>query len=60
MRNLSDGFKGRGVIWVLNRACLAEHFDKILVVRAGRVVDQGTFDALDRDGNVLKEPIDAE
>ena len=60
MSNLLDGFKGRGVIWVLHRASLAEHFEKILVVSAGRVVEQGAFDALDRDGTVFKELIDAE
>jgi ABC-type multidrug transport system fused ATPase/permease subunit len=60
MNNLLDGFKGRGVIWVLHRASLAEHFEKILVVRAGRVVEQGAFDALARDGSVLKELIDSE
>lgn len=60
MSNLLDGFKGRGVIWVLHRASLAENFEKIFVIRAGRVVEQGTFDSLDRDGSALKELIDAE
>ena len=60
MGKLLDGFKGRGVIWVLHRPSAAKHFDKILVVRAGRVVEQGTFDALDGDGSALRELIDAE
>lgn len=60
MKNLLNEFKGRGVIWVLHRANLAEHFEKILVVRAGRVVEQGTFESLNREGSALKELIDAE
>ena len=60
MHNILSEFKGRGVIWVLHRASLAEHFENILVVNAGRVVEQGTFAALDRDGGVFKELIAAE
>jgi ABC-type multidrug transport system fused ATPase/permease subunit len=60
MSNLLDEFKGRGVIWVLHRASLAEQFEKVLVVRAGRVVGQGAFDDLNADGGALKELIDAE
>jgi ABC-type multidrug transport system fused ATPase/permease subunit len=60
MSNLLNGFKGRGVVWVLHRASLAENFEKILVVRAGRVVESGAFGALNRDGSALKELIDAE
>ncbi|MDC0033986.1 ABC transporter ATP-binding protein/permease, partial [Alphaproteobacteria bacterium] len=60
MRNLLDGFKERGVIWVLHRASLAEHFENILVINAGRVVEQGTFDALNCEESALKELIDAE
>ena len=60
LRNLLDEFKGRSLIWVLHRASLAKQFERILVVRAGRIVEQGTFDDLDRDGSVLKELLSAE
>jgi ABC-type multidrug transport system fused ATPase/permease subunit len=60
MSNLLDEFKSRGVIWVLHRASLAEQFEKIIVVRAGRVVEEGDFDTLNRDGSALKGLIDAE
>jgi ABC-type multidrug transport system ATPase subunit len=60
MENLLNEFKGRGVVWVLHRASLARQFDRILVVRAGRIVEQGSFDELARDGSVLQELINAE
>ena len=60
MRNLLDEFKGRGVIWVLHRASLAENFEKIMVINAGRVVEQGAFQDLDREGSQLRELITAE
>ncbi len=57
---LLEEFRDRGVVWVLHRASLAKYFGKILVMRGGRIVEQGTFDRLDRDGSVLKELIGAE
>lgn len=35
--------KGRGVVWAIERAALAERFDQVLVMRHGRLVDQGGF-----------------
>ena len=50
---------GRGVIWTLQRAAVAENFDRVLVMRAGRVVEQGAFGELKVPGSVLEELIAA-
>src|SRR6266478_5993761 len=39
---------GRGLIWVLHRASLARDFDRILVMSAGKLQEQGRFAELDR------------
>jgi ABC-type multidrug transport system fused ATPase/permease subunit len=46
--------KGKGVIWVLHRANMADRFDHVMVLRNGRVVEQDGFAALDRDGSTLR------
>jgi putative ABC transport system ATP-binding protein len=38
--------KGRGVLWVLNRAELARKFDQVLVMDRGKLVEQGGYDEL--------------
>jgi len=58
--NLLESYKGRGVIWILHRASQAEQFERVLVVNAGRVVEEGVFDTLNQDGSALRELIDAE
>ena len=55
MKNLREEFAGRGVIWALHRADLAEDFDRVLVMKAGRIIEQGTFAELNRDGSFMKE-----
>jgi ABC-type oligopeptide transport system ATPase subunit len=58
--NLLKEFKGRGVIWGLSRARFASQFDLVLVMRAGRVVEQGKFEQLNRPDTALKELLSAE
>jgi len=53
-------FKGRCIVWSLSRARFAKEFDFVLVMRAGRVVEQGTFEQLNKPDTVLKELITAE
>jgi ABC-type multidrug transport system fused ATPase/permease subunit len=48
-------FRGRTLIWLVHRASLGERFDRILVMESGRVVEQGSFDELDRPGTVFRE-----
>jgi putative ABC transport system ATP-binding protein len=45
--------KINGIIWVLQRADAAERARHVLVMERGRVVEQGTFDELKRNGSVL-------
>ena len=53
-------FAGRGVVWVLPRASLAQHFDSVIVMRSGRVAEQGQFAELENSGGALQELIGAE
>jgi ABC-type multidrug transport system fused ATPase/permease subunit len=57
---LLEEFKGRCLIWTLHRASFARAFDRVIVVRSGRVVEQGRFEELNRPGSVLAELIAAE
>ena len=50
---------GRGVIWTLQRADFAKKFDRVLVMQAGRIVEQGSFSELDRADSALGELIHA-
>lgn len=45
--------KGRTVVWALGRADLAAEFNRVLVFKEGRLVEQGTFDELAGDGTAL-------
>lgn len=55
-----DRFRGKGVVWALHRTAYAENFDTILVMRSGKVVEQGTFDELNKDGTLFKELLTSE
>ena len=52
--------KGRGIVWALNRAAMAEGFDQILVMKAGRVAELGTWDDLNKEGSALSELLQSE
>jgi putative ABC transport system ATP-binding protein len=52
--------QGRAVIWVLSRPGLAQHFDKILALREGRVVAQGGFEELKQPGSAVADLLAAE
>jgi ABC-type multidrug transport system fused ATPase/permease subunit len=58
--NLIKEFEGRGLVWGLSRARFANQFDLVLVMRAGRIVEQGTFEQLNRPDTALKELLSAE
>ena len=43
MSNLLSEMKGRNITWALQRASLAENFDRVLVLSGGQVVEDGPF-----------------
>ncbi|MGQ9366341.1 ABC transporter transmembrane domain-containing protein [Azospirillum sp. ST 5-10] len=51
---------GRGLFWVVHRADLARGLDRVLVLRGGRIVEQGRFDELEKESTVLRELMAAE
>ncbi len=53
-------FEGRGVIWTLHRTAYADQFDKVIVMRSGKIVEQDEFAALDKDGTTLRELLNSE
>jgi ABC-type multidrug transport system fused ATPase/permease subunit len=59
MERLLEEFADRGLIWSLHRAAHAERFDRILVMKNGRIVEQGSFAELDRDGTEFKRLLSA-
>ncbi len=50
----------RPVAWVLQKSSLARHFQSVAVVDGGRVVEQGSWPDLDRDGTQLRAQLAAE
>jgi ABC-type iron transport system FetAB ATPase subunit len=45
--------KGQGVVWVLQRADLAERFSQVLVMERGKLTEQGRFEELKANGGPL-------
>ena len=39
--NVLKAREGRGVLWLLHRANYAEHFERVLVMKDGRIVADG-------------------
>ena len=60
LASLRDEMKGRGIVWALNRAAMAEGFDQILVMKAGRVAELGTWNDLNQEGSELSELLQSE
>jgi ABC-type multidrug transport system fused ATPase/permease subunit len=57
---LLEEFAERTLIWAVSRSDWAARFDHVLVMRNGRVVEQGGYDELNRDGSALQDMIAAE
>ena len=60
MSNLLEMYSEGGLIWFLHRPSLAESFDHVVVMKSGRVAEDGVFAELNADGTVLKTLIEAE
>lgn len=52
--------RGKGVVWTLQQPKAAEHFDHVLVMRGGRIAEQGSFAELTQPGSALSELLAAE
>ena len=57
MRSEMDG---RGLIWAVHRASMAQDFQNIVVMKSGRVIEQGNWDQLNKEGNELYELVKSE
>ncbi len=60
MRNILQEFKGRGVIWALHDPDVAKEFDHILVMKSGKIAEQGSHTDLNKDGTVYNGLMAAE
>ena len=56
MSNLLSEMKGRNIMWALQRASLAENFDRVLVLSGGQVVEDGSFkDLVKKEESVIND-----
>ena len=55
VERILEAFRGHGVIWALPRPDLATKFEQVMVVRGGKVVEQGAVADLDREGTAFRE-----
>ena len=54
--NLLSEMKGRNITWALQRASLAENFDRVLVLSDGQVVEDGSFqDLVKKEDSVFND-----
>ncbi|MGE0119358.1 MAG: ABC transporter transmembrane domain-containing protein [Dongiaceae bacterium] len=60
MENILAARRGQSVVWMLHRPSLARSFDRVLVMRAGRIVEQGPAAELTRPGTALHDLMAAE
>jgi putative ABC transport system ATP-binding protein len=58
MNNLLEEFAGRGLVWVLQKAELAREFDYVLVMRSGKIAEEGTFEEVSIEGTYFKQLLD--
>ena len=59
LENILSTNQERGVIWVLNRVQEAEKFQHIVVMKDGRIVEQGHYDELVKSGGTFQNLLEA-
>jgi len=59
MENILRARQEQGVIWILNRVPDASKFDKIIVLKSGRVVETGSFEDLSKANGAFQTLLDA-
>jgi putative ABC transport system ATP-binding protein len=57
--NLLHAYEGRTLIWALSRGDWAARFEHVIVMHRGRVIEQGRYAELDRDGSALQQLVAA-
>ena len=55
MNNIFEFVGDRGLVWVLNRADLARHFDHAIVMDGGKVLEHGPIEELNQPGRPLHD-----
>ena len=60
MEAVLKAFDGRGVVWNLPRTAYADQFDRILVMRSGRIIEDGSFGDINKDDSALRSLLDSE
>ena len=45
---------GRGLLWVLETPALAREFEDVIVMGSGRILEQGTSEALEQQDGPFK------
>jgi putative ABC transport system ATP-binding protein len=60
MDNILAARRGQGVVWTLHRSSLARKFQRAVILRGGRVVEQGSPTELARPGTAFHELVAAE
>ncbi len=60
MDALLADFEGRCLIWSVQRASMAEGFDQVLVMRQGRLMEQGEFAELSQGNEHVRELLASE
>ena len=53
-------FEEKALIWAVHRARDGEHFDHVVVMRQGKIVEQGSFAELNVEGTFFKELLSQE
>ncbi len=58
--NLLKEFEGCGLVWAVHRPSMARRFDRAIVFRSGKAVENDAVGALDRPGTALHDLIESE
>jgi ABC-type multidrug transport system fused ATPase/permease subunit len=54
LQNVLAECRGRTVVWVTNRLAAGRQFDQIIVMKDGKVAEQGSFETLESGGNLSR------
>ena len=51
IKGIREHMRGRSIIWALESASSVEHFEEVVVMESGRILEQGrTQELMERDG----------